>query len=394
MKKLKQNILATVFAICSTAMLGQTYPCYGTSFGNSTQSMPPNCTNSSPAYLNKYQLPQTFIPTASDPIITLKITLHIFTDNNGNGIFENTNSSYNGLPALNTMLSLITNGNTDRFSEKRSATYASAFIPPFLNDSRIKYEVTNIYFYPNTTLYTANWESSLYTHINTYYPGRLEEGMPILINNGGFDGHLSSWNGAPAIATTWPDPADTMFYRAHLRHEIAHSFGLGHTYKNTLGGGSDWQNFNAACGSIDYLTDVFPGSMTHCPVDQSTNPPYPNPPTNACLSCFEFGDNLFSNVSTNVLGGQANNKWMSPIQIGRRYRMMHLTTTYPHNLRVFAKDMVSQHTNPWLISSNETWDFDIQMYKDIVVKAGNTLTIKCKVAMAIDAKIKIEKGAQ
>ena len=73
---------------------------------------------------------------------------------------------------------------------------------------------------------------------------------------------------------------------------------------------------------------------------------------------------------------------------------MHLNSNAGRNLRHFAKDMESDHKNIWTVTVSEIWDFDIQLYKDIVVKPGATLIIKCKVAMAIDGKIKLEKSAK
>ncbi|MEO6305181.1 MAG: hypothetical protein ABIP51_18625, partial [Bacteroidia bacterium] len=93
-------------------------------------------------------------------------------------------------------------------------------------------------------------------------------------------------------------------------------------------------------------------------------------------------------------GGQRYNLWMSPLQMGRRIRSMHLNSNIGRNLRQFAKDMESDHKKTWIISKSEDWDFDIQMYNDILVKTGVTLTVKCKIAMAINGKIKLEPGAK
>ena len=65
-----------------------------------------------------------------------------------------------------------------------------------------------------------------------------------------------------------------------------------------------------------------------------------------------------------------------------------------NDIRRFAKETISDHVNVKNIAASETWDFDIQMYEDIIVKTGNTLTIKCKLWMAKEGKIKIEKGAK
>lgn len=194
---------------------------------------------SSPNFIDKYRLQQTYIPSSNSPLITLNITLHIFTDTLGNGQWENTNSTYNGVVALNNMLSAITNDQQDRFSNPRNATYQTSFIPQYIYDSKTRYEVTNIYFYPNTYLYTLNDDNALFTHIQTYFPERLNEGMPIVINASGGPGHLSGWNGAPAVVTTAGPGFLFPFLRSHLKHEIGHCLSLGHTYPNVGGAGAD-----------------------------------------------------------------------------------------------------------------------------------------------------------
>lgn len=346
----------------------------------------PSCTNESSVYKKKYSQQSFYIPKTNDPVITLKITIHIFKPISDSGRWQMDNNKINGTVALRSMLDSITNGHQERYSAKRRATYAKDFNSPHLRDSKIQYEITNVYFYPEPNLYTLYNDQALFEYIEKTDPKRIEEGMPLVFNGSNGPGHLSSYKGNAALVTTIGN-GDPIFSRSHLLHEIGHAFGLGHTYVNTSGGGSDWQNFGGACGSDDYLSDVFPNNNPACQNEGlATSKPINGP----CMSCFESSPD----TSNNVMGGQRYNLWMSPLQIGRRLRNMHLNANAGRNLRQFAKDMESDHKNVWTISKNEEWDFDIQLYKDIVVKTGATLTIKCKVAMAIDGIIKLEPGAK
>ncbi|MDP1799857.1 MAG: hypothetical protein Q8L81_00800 [Bacteroidota bacterium] len=351
-----------------------------------TPTASPSCINESNAYKKKYSQQSFYIPKKNDPVITLKITIHIFKPISDSGRWQMDNNKLNGTAALSSMMDSITNGHQERYSAKRSATYAKDFNSPHIRDSKIKYEITNVYFYPEPNLYALYNDQALFEYIEKIDPKRIEEGMPLVINGSNGPGHLSSYKGAAAIVTTIGN-GDPIFARSHLLHEIGHAFGLGHTYVNTSGGGSDWQNFGGACGSDDYLSDVFPNNNPACQNEgQATFKP-----TNApCMSCFESSPD----TSNNLMGGQRYNLWMSPLQMGRRIRSVHLNANAGRNLRQFVKDMESDHKNVWTISKSEGWDFDIQLYKDIVVKAGATLTVKCKVAMAIDGKIKLESGAK
>jgi hypothetical protein len=339
------------------------------------------CTKTSSTYLNKYRLQQTWVPNAGSALITVKITLHIFTQDNGQSVlWENTNSYVNGIPALQNYLADITNGNTERFSAMRMASYSTShasFNPPYIYDSKVQFEVSNIYFYPVSSLYTNTVQGAQLNYIAANYPGRLEEGIPIAIANNSV--HFSGvYNGARYVATSIghapAGPGQALFFQTGLRHELAHCFGLLHTYSNTCCP----ETIN--CTNIDYLSDVFPSGMAICTHTDNTLHQPTNPPCNSCYEWFNF--------SNNVLGGHAST-WLSPLQMGRRIRTMRFSPE-----RKFAKEVVSDHVNTWNITSNETWDFDIQMYEDIVVKNGATLTIKCKVALPINGKIIVEKGAQ
>jgi hypothetical protein len=340
----------------------------------------PQCTNSSAAYLNYYSKQAFYKPTLNDPLITVKLTYHVFIDGNGNGYDPNNPTAWAVMQWLSTHM---TDG-YERYSEQRNATFAPNFNPPFtanfggLMDSRVRYEVTNVYIYTNASLYASTNSQAIIDHINSVDPTRIKEGLPIIYNGAGFigyTGHASTYNSLPFVHTSAGAGAGGWWVSQHLRHEIGHVMGWKHMYA----AGGTGENISP-CNNNDFLSDVFPMSSN------------PNCLPNTCTGCYYYEDN--TNYSNNTMCANAitlGNQWTSELQMARRIRNLHLLH---NNVRNYVKDMKSEWAHPWLITSNETWDFDIQMYRDIVVKTGNTLIIQCKVAMATDGKITVEKGAK
>ncbi|MDI9320405.1 MAG: T9SS type A sorting domain-containing protein [Phycisphaerales bacterium] len=172
-------------------------------------------------------------------------------------------------------------------------------------------------------------------------------------------------------------------------HEMGHAFDLWHTYNLDYGRG-------ACCPEdldetqIDYLQDVFGSTATtkfnYRPYDNGT---YPSPP---------FGT-VGDNYTNNFMGGHPFGHYYSPMQLGRMHRNAYFGECRSVTYNTYPEDDNHDHTgqgqnHPVVINNSETWDFDIKMYNDIVVKKGATLTIKCRVMMPHLSNIIVEAGAK
>jgi hypothetical protein len=351
------------------------------------QSQLATCTSNSAAYNSKYKLQSFYVPNANDPVITVKITFHVFNKSDGSGSWPSTSS---GIYNLQQIASRMHNA-YDRYSAQRTDDgYAPTFNPTYIYDSKVNYELTNIYFYNDDVLNVANNQNNptLFNHIDSIDPSRLKEGLPIIFNNGiynnnptsGIAGYATAFGGAPAVHSFIVSPPMGLWWcHEHLIHEIGHVMGWGHTYNIVSCSGDEVCNYGHPCSNYDFLSDVFPTNMG-CSTSLG------------CGACWENGGIYHSN---NVMNGGGGNVWMSPLQMGRRIKNLHLPSTGPSNgIRKFAKEMTSSAAGAWQIASNETWDFDIQMYQDIIVKSGATLTLKCKIGMANEGRIIVERGAK
>ncbi len=159
---------------------------------------------------------------------------------------------------------------------------------------------------------------------------------------------------------------------ASFLHEIGHMFGLWHMYS--------YQPAQSECNVVgmssnDWLSDIFPTGECIINNPWACDPLLDNAPLNA-------------NSCTGNFMGQGS-RYLSPMQLGRMHRSAYLGTVSRY---VYPTE--APNVTPWLITSTQDWDFGIRMYQDIIVKAGNTLTIKCEVQMPPGSKIIVEKGAK
>lgn len=155
-----------------------------------------------------------------------------------------------------------------------------------------------------------------------------------------------------------------------MGHEVGHTFDLAHTY---AGGGA-----GAVCNvnDVDYLEDV------HGPAGSQNCPHNPSP---SLWGCVTGGTPECTN---NLMGGNYNASYSSPLQIGQMHTALR------------TKSMRQKITNcpfsitPLEVTTSQTWDKDIFLFRDVRVKGNSVLTITCKVGMPELGKIVIEEGSK
>lgn len=88
------------------------------------------------------------------------------------------------------------------------------------------------------------------------------------------------------------------------------------------------------------------------------------------------------------MGGSNSSCYYSPSQVGIMHRSLTL-----YNVSKYV-DCSTFSTIPIEISTNETWDFAMRSYSDIVVKAGATLIITCNLFMPPGSRIIVEPNGK
>lgn len=155
-----------------------------------------------------------------------------------------------------------------------------------------------------------------------------------------------------------------------LAHELGHCLALHHTYD---GGGAP-----AICNNDDdYLDDVFgPHASTSCPHE-----------ANWTADAWDASIPDHEKITNNLMGGNSSVRYESPKQAGIMHRSLALSSLRRHVLETY-------NGIPLNISNNQTWDFDIKLYRDISIAPGARLTIKCRVVMPAQGRITVEPGGQ
>ncbi len=329
--------------------------------------------NSNFDYISYYKKIEPYIPDENTPVKHIRIAVNIFT---GPGTIQNTEASVN---AINQMILYL----NDFYTKVDSATYPIAGMVG-LTDTKIRFDLDGrIFFYEGTSLYNNTSMPVLEKYIVGIDSTRLDN-LNIYITDGGKaspyaippyprfilkDGSGSTAASLYGSQGVYISSLNPSYVNAQtLAHEIGHCLDLFHTYNPSC--------CHETCDASDpeYLYDVF-----------GANPP------DYCWEIGGFACKITPGKNTctnNIMGGNNMlNYFFSPMQIGKMHRALSIKS-----VRRYVKDS-AYNPQPHKINRNETWNFDIRWYSDIVITSGAVLTITGKVIMANQAKIIIKRGA-
>lgn len=407
---MKKYLLLAVWLVVSSICLHAQPPVNqecGTSLLPPAAPRAANCTNASTTYLDHFRRPQHWIPdlTNNTPIKTLRVNFIICQKEDGTGHLVDS-------PATRDKLQDLVDSVNYRFAHSIPKGYPStcelSYAPIGVFDTKIRIHLNDILFVPDTNLfYHHGGSAASIDALHALYP-ETEESFNIfwvdtVFRNSGYWGKYSNFHStADAIFT---EGVKSNFYITHetmighFVHEISHGLGLHHIYN-----GPEPRNIN----HFDFLGDVWGGCKEPAMVDV-TNPcfdncgigsnPCPCTVTDPDVVCHLKASCFFNNHPdpNPLMSGKVPAFYISPLQAGRFHRALSLyDNPFVINNTQMPQYVVEEtsYSSPFNITSDQTWDFSIKMYQDIVVKPGNTLTITCNVLMPLNGKIIVEPGGK
>ncbi|MEP6717027.1 MAG: LamG-like jellyroll fold domain-containing protein [Terriglobia bacterium] len=331
-----------------------------------------NCNQQSAAFTTKYGRLGLYITNPNTAIKTIPVNFNIMQKKDGSGNFQNTPGDIAGFKQVIDWVNAYYTVNT----APTDLIPGAAFLP----DARVRFEVSAVYFYQNDTLQSSDNPAALLSAVKAADPARLNQ-LNIF-----FTETPQSQNGAAGFASL-PSPTDFNFdsFIVMLRgyskvgsavypnnyglvattvHELGHTLDLLHTF------GSDWQTETGNQSDPDYLDDVFGSGLSAVWPRQGGWNCDPTDPGNTCTN------NLMGGTSGQLpKGGYIAPGYLSPKQMGKVQRSLSVKS-----VRRYVKPCPHSPA-PLVVSANETWDFDIKLYSDILVQPGAALTLACKVSL-------------
>lgn len=350
----------------------------------STRTQLSSCTSTSDTWLNKYRTPDYWIPNENTPIKTILVNWVICQKDDGTGGWVDS-------PEFRAQVDLMFSHINNWYTNPLPKGYSLTCEPPinYLTDTRIRFELNEIIFIRNTSFYySVNEVTPIFDYLENYHPDykrAMNHIFTMPTNSTGVWGfydidykynqsYVKTWR---SMWLDWLVVWDDHIY--HIAHEYGHAVGLNHTYNTEY----------TQISHYDFLDDVF----GECAEINYCNPVPPI--TEVCYLEGEFFETQTQPYP--IMSGFNNSRYISPKSAGRMHRNLSCFENYFNINNTPMNQYVKEDHSfqiPLSITNNETWDFAMKLYQDIVIEPGKTLIIKCLLKMPINGKIIIKPSGK
>ncbi|MFN3875114.1 MAG: hypothetical protein ACK4L7_04290 [Flavobacteriales bacterium] len=331
---------------------------------------------------------------------TIRVSVHIWQDANGDGNYEDTPA--NRASIINTLAHI----SNDHFISPTLPSDPTEPLFTYLTAGRLTIQLTGIYFDADQTMYdlTCDDGALLSVQAEALHPETKNSiklhmvrpqccivtvidpvtGLPVQVEAGGKATALYYAAGVSTMSQevvtcgtgqTTITPQFAAFYYNHWSHELGHCLDLLHTYD-----GSELNN------NQNLLTDVFwcAQQASWCN-NVSCTQPYNWCAFSGAAGCDPYaGDS--DNCHNNLMSNNHDNRSVTNLQLGRMHRSLSFSSA--------ARFADGYNPIPFAPNNDPTIDVGMKLYQDLVVGTNRTVTVKCRLEMVPQASIVIKPGGR